>query len=138
MISRKHNAFKVLPKNEYCKVEKALKIIDKYKFKTVILHGDLGMHNLLFMNNKLAGIIDPQPIAGDRIYDYLFFIFSDILFCKNISLAQIYNDLEGENIEKINALIVLILFDRIIRCIRHNLFDIEEYLKLWDTYSNII
>lgn len=138
MESRKENAFKYLEKSEYKKVEKAIELIYKYNFNTVILHGDLGIYNLLFKNNKLVGIIDPQPISGDCIYDYIFFIFSNLNFCKNIKLSDIYEDLKNEPIEKINAMIILILFDRIIRCVRYNIKNISEYLILWNKFSNIL
>ncbi len=135
---RKEEAFKLMPKEEYLKVEKALKIIDKYKFEKTILHGDLGIHNLLFKENELIGVIDPQPISGDRIYDYIFFIFSDIMFCKDVTIEQICNDLNKEPIEKVKAMTILILFDRIIRCVRHNLKDTNMYLEIWKKYSNVL
>lgn len=138
MLSRKNNAFEVLNKSEYDKVEEAIDILDKYPIDKVILHGDLGIHNLLFKNNNLVGIIDPQPIAGDRIYDYIFFIFSDLIFCKDMTMSQLYDELQEEPAKKINALVILILFDRIIRCVRHKLDNIDEYLKLWEIYTKQI
>lgn len=135
---RKEYALKLLSKDEYSKVQKAMQIIGEYKFKQVILHGDLGVHNLLFLNNELTGIIDPQPVAGDRMYDYIFFIFSDTRICNNIKLEEIYQDFTNEPIKKIKALIILILFDRIIRCVRHNLPEITTYIDLWKKFSNIL
>ena len=138
MSWRKQYAFEVLNKSEYNKVEKAISVLNKYPVNKVILHGDLGIHNLLFKNNDLVGVIDPQPIAGDCIYDYIFFIFSDLIFCKDTTMLKLYNDLQNEATEKIDALVILVLFDRIIRCVRHKSNNINEYLKLWENYTNQI
>ncbi len=135
MSWRKPYAFEVLNKFEYNKVERAISVLNKYPVNKVILHGDLGIHNLLFKNNDLVGVIDPQPIAGDRIYDYIFFIFSDLIFCKDMTMLKLYDDLQNEATEKIDALVILVLFDRIIRCVRHNSNNTNEYLKLWENYT---
>ena len=87
-------------KNEYYQ-----KRIDEDYFKGYIVLVKL-------KNNGLVGIIDPQPIAGDCIYDYIFFIFSDLIFCKDMTMSQLYEELKDEPDEKINALVILILYIR--------------------------
>ena len=61
---------------DYCKNQ----IVDKYKFTKKLMHGDFGLHNMLFLNGELVGIIDPQPLIGDALYDLIFCLLSDELF----------------------------------------------------------
>lgn len=135
---RKHYALKMLDYQQLSKVHSALKNIEKYPIDKVLLHGDLGLHNILFNKNTIVGVIDPETMLGDRIYDFLSLLFSDINLCRTLSIDDIYIYLPNESQEKIKNMIVLILFDRIIRCVRHNIPLIKDYLKLWDYYSNII
>ena len=36
------------------------------------LHGDTGVHNFVFRQNQLVGVIDPDPMAGPVIYDFTY------------------------------------------------------------------
>ena len=119
-------------------MEKALKIIEKFPINKALLHGDLGIHNILFRGNQVVGVIDPETMLGDRIYDFITLIFSDVRLCKNLVFNDFHTFLKDEPIEKLKAMIILVLFDRIIRCVRHNIPDIDIYISLWNYYSNMI
>ena len=57
--------------------ELLIKDLPSFPFEPKLLHGDLGIYNILVNNShKLVGIIDPYPIIGDSLYDLLFFVAS--------------------------------------------------------------
>jgi Ser/Thr protein kinase RdoA (MazF antagonist) len=37
-----------------------------------LLHGDCGVHNFVFDQNTIVGVIDPSPIVGPVLYDFLY------------------------------------------------------------------
>lgn len=40
--------------------------------KPYLLHGDCGVHNFIFNDGQLSGVIDPTPVIGDPIYDFIY------------------------------------------------------------------
>ena len=108
-------------------------MICKYEFYKKLMHGDFGIHNMLFLDNELTGIIDPQPLIGDPLYDFIFFIFSASKISLLININDIYNLIPNEPKEKINAMITIILFGRIARCIKYNLKDLDYFISLWSS-----
>lgn len=51
-------------------------LIKNKKSETVnqpyLLHGDCGVHNFIFEESKLTGVIDPTPVIGPRLYDLIY------------------------------------------------------------------
>ena len=114
------------------KVKEAIKKIEKFKFEKKLIHGDLGIYNVLFRNNEIIGIIDPRTVIGDAIYDFIYFLFSHISIIKSISIPEIIEILSDESKEKIINLMYIILYDRISIEVRHDMKTrIGEYEKLW-------
>ena len=110
-------------------------IISKYNFEKKIIHGDFGAHNFLVKNNELSGIIDPETIIGDSIYDILFAI------CSNPNILKCYNldniiELLKEPKEKIISLFKIILFSRITRAYYHHKEDVDFYVNYYNKYFN--
>ena len=112
-------------------IEKECLIISKYKFEKKIIHGDFGAHNFLTKNNKLSGVIDPETIIGDSLYDILFAICSNpnILnyFCELNTIFKIINEPQ----EKIISLLKIILFSRITRAYHHHKKDVDFYINFY-------
>ena len=121
---------------DYQYVIESLETLKEYKFNKKLLHGDFGTHNFVILNNKLVGIIDPQPVIGDPIYDYIFAIFSSTKVAKSIGLEGIFK-ITNEPKEKIKSMIIIILYTRIARCIRHHIEDLDDYLALWDKAAKL-
>ena len=117
---------------KFLKVKKAIKKIRKFKFEKKLIHGDLGIYNVLFKNNKIIGIIDPRTIIGDAIYDFIYFLFSHITIMESITIPEIIDMLQNEPKEKIINLMYIILYDRISIETKHNRARIGEYEKLWE------
>ena len=48
-----------------------------------LLHGDLTPSNVLLRGSQVAGIIDPDPISGDGLYDLAYLLTSSIALSKD-------------------------------------------------------
>jgi streptomycin 6-kinase len=102
-----------------------------------LLHGDCGMHNFLFSEGLLVGVIDPTPVIGEPLYDLIY------AFCSssdNLDIATIQNAvhlLDSKFIyqRNLNEEVLIGLYFRIATCIRHHPNDLKEYLKWWDYWK---
>ena len=112
-------------------VNKCLDILENYNFEKKLIHGDFGTHNFIQNNGKLVGVIDPMPVIGDYLYDLLFAIVSNIELLSSISLEELYC-LIDEPQEKIKALLTIVLYCRISRCLKYHPKDIDIYLEFWN------
>lgn len=111
---------------------------NKYQhLQPYILHGDLGVHNFLFKNAKLSGIIDPTPVIGPPVYDliYAFCSSPDSLVKEIISPAA---DLLKVTEPSLNEEILIGLYLRMATCIKHHPADLEQYMEAWVYWKNII
>lgn len=113
---------------------KCVGILENYTFDKKLLHGDFGTHNFIKQDGKLIGVIDPMPIIGDPLYDLLFAIVSNTDILSNITLEKIYS-LINEPKEKVKALLIIMLYSRISRCLKYNPEDIDIYMKFWYTLT---
>lgn len=115
-------------------VNKCVDILEKYPFNKKLLHGDFGTHNFIKQDGKLIGVIDPMPIIGDPLYDTLFAIVSNTNILANITLEKLYF-LINEPKEKIKALLTIVLYSRISRCLKYHPKDIDIYMNFWYTLT---
>lgn len=111
-----------------------VKILEKYSFNKKLLHGDFGTHNFIKVNGKFAGVIDPMPVIGDSLYDVLFAIVSNAGIVKEITTNKIYN-LLSEPPEKIKAMLIVVLYCRIARCLKYHKQDINIYMDFWNSLT---
>lgn len=126
------NVTEYIPNTEL--VNNCISTLEKYPFRKKLLHGDFGTHNFIKQDGKLIGVIDPMPVIGDPLYDLLFAVVSntDILF--NINLKKIYS-LINEPKEKVKALLIIVLYSRISRCLKYHPNDIDIYMNFWYTLT---
>lgn len=125
-------------KEKYLKVKKSINVIKLFKFEKKLIHGDLGIYNILFKDERIVGVIDPRVIIGDTLYDFIFFYLSHINIIKNIEIEDIINMLKNQAKEKIINLMYLLLYDRIaIETKNHREYVLEEYYKLWKKLETI-
>ena len=110
------------------KIQNAIKLLENYPFGKKLIHGDLGTHNFIENNGKFVGIIDPQPILGDPLYDILFAICSNVGLLDTYSLDELYI-LINEPKEKIKAMLIVVLYARISRALKYHPNDIPFYLE---------
>lgn len=103
-----------------------------------LLHGDLGFHNLFYSENKLIGIIDPDPIIGHPIYDLMFAYSSSPRQITPESLEEclsLLNNYFPIKLEKNYEYLTIALFKRISSCKKHHPDDLTDYLSLWKKMS---
>ena len=107
------------------------------KIKPYLLHGDCGVHNFIFKEHHLCGVIDPTPVIGDPIYDliYAFCSSPDDLTKETIEYAV--NDMKHSSDHNLYEEVIIGLYLRMATCIKHHSYDFNEYLKAWSYWKDI-
>lgn len=115
------------------KALESIKILEKYPFSKKLIHGDFGTHNFIQSSQTklLSGIIDPMTVIGDPLYDILFAFASNVQILNTLTLDKICK-LVNEPKEKVSALLLIVLYSRISRCLKYHPEDINSYLKWWN------
>lgn len=109
--------------------------------KPFLLHGDCGVHNFIFSDEQLIGVIDPTPIIGDPLYDlvYAFCSSPDDLTKETIDSVVRHLMLKREkNNLALYGQVMINLYLRLGTCIKHHPNDLEEYFKAWNYWKGII
>ncbi len=138
----KHNVGGLLSVDDYRLVKRLTKKLfdtegqeDKY-----LLHGDTGVHNFVFDQFALVGVIDPSPMTGPLIYDFLYAFCSSPDDLNRETLFAAYRMLEHQPVS--NARLVeetaVQLYCRIGICVRHHPHDLADYLKAWDYWKELL
>ena len=110
--------------------ELLIKDLPSFPFEPKLLHGDLGIYNILVNNShKLVGIIDPNPIIGDSFYDLLFFVASSENLIASFHLEALESIGKAPR-KKIVLLLLPILLNRISRQLK-NKKDATNFLDLF-------
>ena len=120
-----------LTSNDYSIVLKAINNLKNHSFKKQLIHGDLGVHNIIVKNKNFNGIIDPSPVIFDGIYDFIYYICSDIDLLKKYTIENISN-LLNENITKVKELYTIILYARLLRCLKYYPEEITQHIDIWN------
>jgi hypothetical protein len=126
----------VLPIEDYYKVKSLIESISKIDDK-YLLHGDTGVHNFVFRDDELVGVIDPSPMVGPIIYDFTYAYCSspDDL---NLETLFVAFDLLNDNTMERSRLIEEVIFQlycRIGICAKVHPHDLDDYLKAWDYWK---
>lgn len=111
-------------------VRNAIEVLEQYPFEKKLLHGDFGTHNFIKEKGKMIGIIDPMPVIGDALYDFIFALASNTDLLISITIEEICN-MTKEPEEKVRAMLKVVLYCRISRCLKHHPKDIDTYMKYW-------
>lgn len=102
-----------------------------------VLHGDFGVHNFLFANGTLSGIIDPIPVIGRPLYDLLYAFCSspdDLHFPILLHAVEQLHSGPVQTLELIEDT-VLALYFRIGTCLIHHPEDLSEYVSAWNAWK---
>lgn len=123
----------VQDKNKGLKVRNAIDKIKKYPFNKKIIHGDFGIYNMIYTQNKIKLIIDPQPVLGDYMFDVITFLFSKKDFFKIEYIYTLSREYH-ESVEKVISLMYVILYLRIgiLKKYNTNDSDINKYNNIWN------
>ena len=113
-------------------VNSCINVLENYPFEKKLLHGDFGTHNFIQDNGVFVGVIDPMPVIGDYLYDLLFAIVSNVGILSSLSLEDIYA-LVDEPLEKVKAMLTIVLYCRISRCFKYHPEDVDFYMQVWNS-----
>jgi aminoglycoside phosphotransferase len=109
--------------------------------KPFLLHGDFGVHNFIFNEAKLDGVIDPTPVYGVPLYDFIYAFCSspDDLTKETINLAakQLITK-ANKSVQQLYEDVLIGLYLRISTCIRFHPEDLKEYLEAWSYWKNVV
>ncbi|MDR7071579.1 aminoglycoside phosphotransferase family protein [Fictibacillus barbaricus] len=105
-----------------------------------LLHGDCGVHNFIFDDRKLCGVIDPTPVYGEPLYDliYAFCSSPDDLTKETINTAVSHLKNNSRDDKFLYEEVLIGLFLRIATCVRHHPDDLEEYLRAWSYWKDTV
>lgn len=105
------------------------------------LHGDTGVHNFVYLNNQLKGVIDPSPLIGPKIYDFTY------AFCSSpdnldintlLTLFALWNTEGRYTEERLLDEVIFQLYTRIGICIKVHPHDLPEYLEAWEIWKKYL
>lgn len=132
----KTNIGDLFSKEEHRRVASLVEKLNTYEYQEekYYLHGDAGVHNFVFNNKKLNGIIDPSPLIGPRIYDFTYAFCSspDDLDLETLfsSFSLLYQDNPINN-SKLLEEVLFQLYTRIGICKKVHPHDLSAYLNAW-------
>lgn len=104
-----------------------------------LLHGDTGVHNFVFHELSLVGVIDPSPMIGPLLYDFTYAFCSspDDLNLETLMAAFTLLNHEQMEISRLIEEVIFQLYCRIGICLKHHPHDLPEYLKAWEYWKDI-
>jgi fructosamine-3-kinase len=132
-----------LPSNEHDFVFKVLESLKNkgIKREPFLLHGDCGVHNFIFHDRQLKGVIDPTPLIGYPLYDliYAYCSSSDDLTKETIDSVVSHLIIKDErNNSNLYEEVIVGLYLRLGACIKHHPNDFGEYLKAYYYWKKVI
>ena len=125
-----------LSKDDYHLIHNLIKKINNDR-KPFFIHGDCGVHNFIFNNGKLTGVIDPTPIIGDPMYDLIYAFCSSPEDLTRETIDAAANLMVVNNYENTYDLVIIGLYLRIGTCIKHHPDDMGAYLKAWEYWKSV-
>lgn len=98
------------------------------------LHGDTGVHNFVYSDQRLNGVIDPSPLIGPKIYDFTYAFCSspdNIDLDTLLSLFAMWNSDGSYTEERLLDEVLFQLYARIGICIKVHPHDLADYMGAW-------
>jgi aminoglycoside phosphotransferase len=125
-----------LSTEDHKRVELLVNKLNTYKDQgeKYYLHGDAGVHNFVYMNNQLKGVIDPSPLIGPKIYDFTYAFCSSPDSINLNTLLSLFTLLTMDGAfteERLLDEVLFQLYTRIGVCIKVHPHDLNEYMKAW-------
>ncbi|MDQ0874255.1 hypothetical protein QFZ77_002914 [Paenibacillus sp. V4I3] len=135
------NVGSLLPVEDYYKVKSYVgNISTGEEHERFLLHGDCGVHNFVFDQNTLTRVIDPSPIVGPVLYDFIYAFCSSPDDLNLETLISTFTLLNHEPIERSRLIeeVIIQLYCRIGICLKHHPHDLADYLKAWDYWKVLL
>jgi len=141
LVDTRNDWGSLLSIEDYKRVESIFENISKNEDQEVryLLHGDTGVHNFVFHENSLVGVIDPSPMIGPMLYDFTYAFCSSPDDLNLETLMAAINLLHHESIEESRLIeeVIFQLYCRIGICIKLHPHDLEDYLKAWEYWKSL-
>ncbi|NGZ76683.1 phosphotransferase [Saccharibacillus alkalitolerans] len=101
------------------------------------LHGDTGVHNFVYRDSALIGVIDPSPMAGPILYDFLYAFCSSPDDLNIETLLAALDDLEHVQIRRPRLIeeTLIQLYCRTGLSVKHHPHDLPGYLEAWSYWT---
>lgn len=133
----------VLPSEDHKRVELLVNKLESYEHQEekYYLHGDAGVHNFVYRDNKLNGVIDPSPLIGPKMYDFTYAFCSSPDELNVSTLLSVYSLLTQDDPlskERLLEEVLFQLYTRIGVCIRVHPHDLSDYLKAWKEWREYL
>lgn len=132
----------LLPQEDYFKVKSIVERIamDEKQEMKYLLHGDTGVHNFVFQDNALSGVIDPSPLVGPIIYDFTYAFCSSPDDLNIETLFSSFALLKQAPMEKTRLIeeAIFQLYTRIGVCVKVHPHDLDDYLQAWEYWRNLM
>ncbi|RAP77781.1 aminoglycoside phosphotransferase family protein [Paenibacillus montanisoli] len=118
----------------------ALERLSSGRGRSVLLHGDCGVHNFVFDKGALKGVIDPQPMTGPMLYDFIFAFVSSPDDLNLETLLPAFELLQHEPLEQAELVreVMIRLYHRIAVCLLHHPHDLPAYLQAWPYWKALV
>lgn len=120
---------------------KVSKLFDKdlEKGEKYLLHGDTGVHNFVYNRSTLIAVIDPSPMVGPLIYDFIYAFCSSPDDINIDTLFTAFGFLEQGCVERSRLIeeVLVQLYCRVGLCIKHHPNDLTEYKKAWNHWKQL-
>ncbi|WP_434752249.1 phosphotransferase [Paenibacillus amylolyticus] len=134
----RENLGDVLTAEDYDLVQSTVnRLFEKDEAARFLLHGDAGVHNIVFEQKELIGVIDPSPMVGPVIYDFLYAFCSSPDDLDPVMLWDVFEHLEQVTMNKSRLMeeALVHLYCRIGLSCKHHPQDLPEYLQAWDLWK---
>ncbi|QUG42494.1 hypothetical protein KD050_04265 [Psychrobacillus sp. INOP01] len=128
---------------EHSRVEVLVNKLNTYEYQEekYYLHGDAGVHNFVFNDNKLNGIIDPSPLIGPKIYDFTYAFCSspdDFDLETLFSSFKVLNQDSSIDNSMLLEEVLFQLYTRIGICKKVHPHDLGAYLEAWKEWREYL
>lgn len=136
----RENLGDVLTAEDYNLVHSTVnRLFEKDEAARFLLHGDAGVHNVVFKEKELIGVIDPSPMVGPVLYDFLYAFCSSPDDLAPALLWEIFEKLEQVTMDKFRLMeeALVHLYCRIGLSNKHHPQDLPEYLEAWNMWKRL-
>ncbi|WP_066083004.1 hypothetical protein [Neobacillus novalis] len=132
-----------LPIEDHKRIVKLVNKLDTYHHQEVkyYLHGDTGVHNFVYLDHQLKGVIDPSPLIGPKVYDFTYAFCSSpdsLNLSTLLSLFSLWNSYASFTKERILDEVLFQLYNRIGVCIKVHPQDLSGYMETWKEWREYL
>ncbi|CAI6014956.1 hypothetical protein PAECIP112173_00019 [Paenibacillus sp. JJ-100] len=136
----RENLGDVLGTEDYDRVQKVInRLFQSDEGPRFLLHGDAGVHNVVFKQTELIGLIDPSPMAGPVFYDFLYAFCSSPDDLDPDVLWDVFEHLEQVTMDRSRLMeeALVHLYCRIGLSNKHHPQDLPTYLQAWELWKRV-